>query len=546
MTAKPRPFLPRLRTILLAANLLVLLLPLGSIYLLRIYENELIRQTEAELYVQGAFIAAAYKAGLLEELAARGMDPAAYGRPLDLAARADDEEYYRPIPAHLDLTADPILPPQSEPVVTLVRPDPAAAAAAAELEPVMEEAQRTTLAGIRLTDHRGLVIASSGGDRHASLADTAEIRSALSGRTVSFIRQRVSDEPPPPLASISRGTGIRIFAAMPVVWEGDAPGQARVFGAVQLSRTPSNILKALHAKRRLLIAAGLGLVAVALGLALVTSLTITRPVNALIRQTRSISRGGPDPAEPLKRPMTREIALLSEAFARMARDVEHRTGYIRNFAMHVSHEFKTPLTAIQGAVELLQSHMQDMAPERRQRFLHNISQDADRLSRLVARLLELARADVFEPTTETADLAGVLQSMAETWREKGLGLEIQGAGPVRVKASAEVLELVAGHLLDNSLRHGADVVAVRLENDGPMARASFTDNGAGVSGANAAKVFTPFFTTGRDSGGTGLGLTIVRSLLAAHGGTVELQAREPGATFMVSLPLAGQEDRFSA
>ena len=76
---------------------------------------------------------------------------------------------------------------------------------------------------------------------------------------------------------------------------------------------------------------------------------------------------------------------MSQSFSEMARSLEHRSEYIRNFAAHVSHEFKTPLTAIQGAIELLEEHSHDMPAEQRARFLHNISLDAERLKRLVDR-----------------------------------------------------------------------------------------------------------------------------------------------------------------
>ena len=528
------PFRLRLRTILLVVNLLVLLLPLGSIYLLRIYENELIRQTESELYVQGAFIAAAYKQEIKEILAEQRRDPSGYGREVVLPP--DDGEYYHPIPALLDLTADPILPPQPEAIPTMISPDPVALDAAAKLEPVIKEAQRTTLAGIRVVDYQGLIVASSGEEKFASLAHTREIRQAFSGAPVSFMRRRILEEGPPPLAAISRGTGIRVFAALPIIQDN------RILGAVQLSRTPRNILKALHKKRHYLIAAFSGLVVVALLLAMFTSLTISRPIKALIQRTQLLSSGRTSEITPLKSPMTKEIARLSDAFVRMARAIEHRTGYIQSFAMHVSHEFKTPLTAIQGAVELLDTHLEDMDPAQQKRFLGNIAKDTDRLRRLVTRLLEMARADVFEPTAETSDVMEVLAMTKERYVDEGLELVVSGQEQVHVAASAEVVDLVAGHLLDNSLQHGADRVKATVSQHKGRVRIRFADNGQGVSRANRDKIFTPFFTTGRDSGGTGLGLSIVGSLLTAHEGSVSLVPEQgQGAVFVVELPEAGAE-----
>ena len=95
---------------------------------------------------------------------------------------------------------------------------------------------------------------------------------------------------------------------------------------------------------------------------------------------------------PLRHPVTHDIAELSEAVATMAQTLEQRADYIRNFAAHVSPEFKTPLSAIQGSVELLRDHADSMPPGQRKRFIDIPSNDALRLERLVRRLLELARA----------------------------------------------------------------------------------------------------------------------------------------------------------
>ena len=79
-----------------------------------------------------------------------------------------------------------------------------------------------------------------------------------------------------------------------------------------------------------------------------TSYTIARPVHALIQQTRQFASGKKKSIEPLTSPVTEEMALLSESFAEMAHSLEYRAQYIRDFATHVSHEFKTPLTGIQA------------------------------------------------------------------------------------------------------------------------------------------------------------------------------------------------------
>src|SRR5690606_23900324 len=112
-----------------------------------------------------------------------------------------------------------------------------------------------------------------------------------------------------------------------------------------------------------------------------------------------------------------EIRQLFEDFDHMADSIEKRSRYLRDFASSLSHEFKTPLTAIAGAIELLQDHGGEIAAEDRERFLANMAADTDRLSQLVGRLMELARADVLVgDSASSADAAPVLTAVADAFR----------------------------------------------------------------------------------------------------------------------------------
>lgn len=535
----------RLRTILFGINLVILALPLGGITWLRLYESALIRQTESELIAQGAFIEAAYLAALDRAAStppargqrARGL-PTDYGHPLTAPPRATDPEgRWRPRWAELDLATDSIRPRPPPPVAATQPADPLALQVGRELTPVLRQAQKTTLAGMRIVDANGIVVASTGDlsedDLGRSLLNHEEVVRALTGEPVSLLRWRVSDEPPPPLASISRGTRVRVFVTEPIERDG------RVLGAVLLVRTPSNIKQAVFHKREPLLHAGLGLLALVALLTLLGALTITRPVRQLIEQARRAARGQRNAVIPLRHPVTREIAELSDTVAAMAQTLESRAQYIRDFATHVSHEFKTPLTAIQGAVELLRDHAESMSVEERARFLDNLGRDAQRLEHLVRRLLELARADMMQAGTECADLAAVLTATTAHHRERGLHIELATPLPAaHVAIGAETLDSILGTLLDNARQHGGETVRVRLsaQAHGDRMEIDVADDGSGISAANAERVFEPFFTTGRGQGRTGLGLSIVRALLAAHRGGIDLLPTARGTAFRITLP----------
>jgi two-component system, OmpR family, sensor histidine kinase ChvG len=206
---------------------------------------------------------------------------------------------------------------------------------------------------------------------------------------------------------------------------------------------------------------------------------------------------------------------------------------VQGFASEVSHELKTPITAIRGAAELL-AH-DDMAPEDRARFLANILDDTGRMERLVTRLLELARleAGTREPEAELDALARV-RALCSRF---GARVEVQAAEPLAPLAIApEQLDSVALNLVDNALRHGlGQPVIVRLASAGPRLALSVHDRGKGVSEANRKRLFERFFTTERDHGGTGLGLAIVKAIAEARGGEVRAEFGPEGTVFRVTL-----------
>lgn len=535
---------PRLSTILVLIHLVILVLPLGGIAVLRVYESALIRQTESELIAQGVFVAASYRtlfARVTKPGTAKAPNPlsadADYGaRRTYVESDADPTGPWRPRLVRLDLATDKVLPKPPDPEPTDLVADPAAIAVGREIEPVLRDAQVVTLAGLRVVDPQGVIVATTGSDLGRSMLNHEEARRALTGEYVSLMRTRGTQTQLPPLDSISRGTRIRVFVAVPIV-RGD-----RVLGAVTLVRTPANIVQAVYGKRRVLLLGGLAMVGTVLALTLFTVLTISRPVRALIEQARRAARGESGAVTPLAHPGTREIAELSETVAAMARTLEERARYIRDFAAHVSHEFKTPLTAIRGTVELMRDHGDTMEAAERERFLAILDADAARLDRLVRRLLELARADMAASDAGSADPVPLLEGLVHRYRERGLSIAL--TRPERlpaVRVNPEALDSILATLLDNIRQHAgagtAATVAARVE--GAMVVVEVSDDGPGISAQNAARIFEPFFTTARNSGNTGLGLSIVRSLLQAHGGSIDHKPSARGATFEVRLPASG-------
>ena len=203
----------------------------------------------------------------------------------------------------------------------------------------------------------------------------------------------------------------------------------------------------------------------------------------------------------------------------------------------MSHELKSPLTSIQGAAELLREDVDspDMDDEDRRKFLDNIIADAGRLAAIAGRLRDFARAEnpVALGATKLGDtIAGLRPAYAS------LDIDARGELDVPMRISEENATIVFSNLADNAAHHGSsrlDLIATRRDRSLLI---KVSDNGEGVSPNNRAQIFDSFFTTRRDSGGTGMGLAIVRAMLDAHGGAIRLIDSEVGTAFELTIPIA--------
>lgn len=219
----------------------------------------------------------------------------------------------------------------------------------------------------------------------------------------------------------------------------------------------------------------------------------------------------------------------------------------RDLIANVSHELKTPLTAVKGFLELLESDHLD--PTRRREFLDLMGQEVERLERLIAEQLELARIDAGALPLDRGphDLGALAEDVTASRRllAEREGVELIASippSPVMADVDPARVEQILLILLDNALKHTppGGKVTVGVGHDGGSATLSVRDTGAGIPTDAQPFIFDRFYQAdpSREGLGLGLGLSIARGLAEAHGGAVDVRsAQGVGSVFTVRLPL---------
>lgn len=490
----------RLRTVLIVLSLFVLVLPVAGIQVLRLYESALVRQTESALIAQTDFIAATFRHGFRD--ATTDLD--AHSRPL--ANRDHDASKRRR--AVLDLADADVLAPFPDGRQGAAGDD-VAIRVGDTLTPILQDVQ--TRADIRVTDYQGIVVATNTVGTGTDLTAAEEVARALAGFELSRLR-RATGENRPSFTAFVRGAAVRVIVTGPIVLDD------RVVGMVVAAQTPSTIVGALETKRYLLLQAVALLFAVVVATAIFATRTLARPIRRLVASAERVAAG--DAVEiDVGRYRTMELAQLAASVAAMATSLQQRTQYVRDLARSISHEFKTPLAAMTGTLEVLADHLDDMTPEERRHFIDNLAGDVARLESLTRRLLELARADMHEQAEGVSDIATVVGDAAHL--DAGVNVRLRGDPDAPLPIDEASLQAVLKILVDNAGEHGAGTLDIHVAAHGDDTVICVTDDGHGVAPGDAARIFEPFFTTRREEGGTGLGLAIAKALLANADGTID-------------------------
>lgn len=289
------------------------------------------------------------------------------------------------------------------------------------------------------------------------------------------------------------------------------------------------------------------------GIAWVLGRAVVRPLAATSEAARQIASGDLDISLPTSR--VREVAEVNSAFEAMSSglraSVEQQVQVEqerRLFISAIAHDLRTPLFALRGYLSGLQQGIA-RSPEQSAHYVAVAQEKADALERLVADLFDYSRLEYLDqaPDRKPADLRDVLQRLVEGFRPladaKQVALELNvPATPCVAEIDEHLMARAVENLLDNAVRYtlsGGVVTVICTRSDGQI-ELSVADDGPGIAAGDLARIFSPLYraegSRNRRTAGAGLGLTIARRILRAHGGDLTAANGERGAVFRGTLP----------
>ena len=381
---------------------------------------------------------------------------------------------------------------------------------------------------VYLTDANGRVVFhTEASEIGADYSDWIDVSRTLAGR---YGARTTRSDPDSVLSST-------MYVGAPVRYEGERVG---VLTVGQPNRSVQPFLE--HGRGRLL-QFGAAILAAALLVGVGLSLWLTGSIRRLVHYVEQVRAGANARPPAVREP---ELARLAQSTESMRREIEGKR-YVERYVHNLTHEMKSPLAAIRGAVEILQEP--NLSQENRDRFLANIDTESRRSQRLVERLLALATLENRDALREVEvvdllalvrdELAGKEAALAS--RDIAIELRDEEQGRLRVRAEALLLRQAISNLLDNAVEFCREQgqVTVTLRGQGARACVMIHNEGEPIPDYAQPYLFDRFYSLGRPSTGrksTGLGLSFVREIAELHGGAVRIENTDDGVLAILELP----------
>ncbi len=381
---------------------------------------------------------------------------------------------------------------------------------------------------VYITDAKGKVIFHSADPKQvgADYSRWRDVYLTLKGR---YGARSTQADPDIPESSV-------LFVAAPIIIKN------KISGVLTVAKPVTTVDRFLKAAKPEIVNVALLAGVAAIILCLLASIWITVPIIRLKTYADDI-RGGKR-VEPPKLGRD-EIGEMGAAFVKMREALEDRK-YVEQYVQSLTHEIKSPLSAIRGAAELLE---EKMAPEQRARFLANIRNETGRIQTIIDRLLALAELENLKILKKTENISfgtlvkAVLESKQPLCTQKRLTVVVNIPDDLIVKGDSFLLYQAIANLLQNAIDfspvHGR--IELALGEDNGLLHFIVTDEGPGIPDYARSKVFDKFFSLQRPDSGkksTGLGLNFVKEIVTLHKGSVKLENNtDQGAIAILTIPI---------
>lgn len=315
----------------------------------------------------------------------------------------------------------------------------------------------------------------------------------------------------------------------------------RIIGVVTVAKPNISVQPFIDASEQKMTRAGLIMIAAALAIGLILSFWFSNSIQRLSRYAADVSAGR---RAQLPRLGGGELKTLGDSIESMRSKLEGKH-YVERYTLSLTHELKSPVSAILGALELIDEHM---PAEQRERFVNNIRDEAQRIQVVVERLLDLARVEHMQvlENPEPVDLAAcideVVQSKRPALERKRLRIETPITRPIAVSGEAFLLRQALANLLDNAIDFSpvAGVIRISSQRDAHNVKLEVHNLGDAIPPYAQARLFERFYSLPRPDGGkksTGLGLPFVKEVALLHGGDISVSNVPDGVSATLSLPL---------
>ena len=339
----------------------------------------------------------------------------------------------------------------------------------------------------------------------------------------------------------------RLYLAMLIEEDGQVYGVLRLDAPVDVAISASRRSMGLLIATALVVALGMG------GVGYFLARSLAEPIENITQASERLALGELG-ARVTASETPYETYSLAQAFNTMADRMQLLVGELRSFVANASHELRTPLTAIKLRVEALRSGALDDPPVT-ERFLAEIESEVDRLSKMVSDLLDLSRIEAGLDASEhlPVDVGGIVSEVYETFSVRAdragvkMLLRLEPELP-EVLGNEDQLRRMLYNLVENAIKYtgrGGEVeLSLQKGEQGESLRLSVKDSGFGIAPAQLPHIFERFYRVEATrpryspSQGSGLGLSIAKSIAEAHGGKIGVISQVgAGSTFWVELPL---------